>query len=589
MSLLSFVRGVLIGAVGLLVLVVSPATGHPLSPSPSLSQDTSDRDRRYAQQLFVRGMTEAYLEDYEEAISYFENALDLVPNEPSILMALADAQAQQENYTSALFYARQANDHGRSHPYYARRLAELQQEAGHKQEAVETYQTVLSNFPRDLKTHLALARLQADLEEPEAALEVYETLLEEQQQAAPKVYLEMLPLYRQVGDEEGLETTLESLIQLRVNDTLYRRLLGQLYTEQDRLDEAISLFESLLKEQPEDADVVSRLTLLYQQTDQDDEARLLLENMGSSDTTSAAHQVQKAESMYHNATTDPAAPDSGLVQTAIDLLEEALEQSPSHLEALDLLGTIHFEQGRYEEAVRPLTRALDEDPRSEERWWRAAAALLNSNTLEEAAEVAEEGLLLFPGHHRLARTAAFARLRLHEDEAALEHFQNALDLQGDDPSLDRDRAALYAGIGVAHGRQGNTQQSHEAYEQALDIHPHQPMALQNYAYSLAEHDRDLDRALSLAQRLVERNPTNPSYLDTLGWVYLQRDDLQKAKTYFEEALETGNAPAIVYQHVGDVHEALGNEASAQQYWNEALERAPNPDALRHNLGVEVNN
>ncbi len=572
------------------MLVVPPAKGLDRSPSPRVlaSPDTSDRDERYARQLFIRGMTEAYLEDYEEAISHFENALDLVPEEPSVLMALADAHAQQDNYTSALFYARQAQTHGHSHPHYARRLAELQQEAGHKQEAVETYRTVLSKYPRSLKAHLGLARLQADLEAPEAALEVYESLLEKQGQATPRVYLEMLPLYQQVEDQEGLEKTLKSLIQFRVNDALYRRLLGQLYTEQDRLEEAIDLFESLLEEQPNDMDAVSRLSVLYQKTGQADEAQLLMKNMGTTDTTSVSHQVREAESIYHNATSDPTAPDSALVQTAIDLLERALERSPTRVDALDLLGTIYYEQGDPDEAAELLTRAIDENPRSKERWTRAAAALLETKRPEEAAEVAEEGLLLFPGHHRLARTAAFARLRLYENDAALAHFQDALDLLSERASMDRERAVLYAGMGLAHDRAGRPQKAEKAYEQALDLHPQQPMALRNYAYSLADRGMKLDRALELAQQAVENNPTNPSYLDTLGWVYFQRDNLQKAKTYLEKAIQTGEASAIVYQHIGDVHDALGNEASAQQYWDEALDRAPNPDALRKKAGVEPN-
>lgn len=571
---------------------LAEATSAPLHIDTSIRSltsriDTSDKARQYARSLFVRGMTSASLENYEEAISSFENALDFLPQEPAILLALADAHAQQDNYTSALFYARQAHQTNRSHPYYTRRLAELQQEAGHSRDAIETYRQLLARFPNDLDAHLALARLYKELEDPETALETYESLLERHERPSPSVYLEMLPLYRQVDNQERIEETLKTLIEFRVDDTFYRRLLGQLYTEQDRLGEAIELFESLLNERPEDVDLLSRLTLLYQQTGQAEEAQMLTTEIEASDSSSADHLVAKARSIYHNATSDSTAPEPGLIQSSIDLLQNALDQSPTSVNALDLLGTIYDERGRYADAARVLDRALDEDARSQDRWRRAAHAHLNADHPEKAAKVAEEGLLLFPGQYQLAQTAAVARLRLQDNESALDHFDTALDLLSENRSTDRQRARLHTGRGLALARLGRLQASDEAYEQALDLHSDQPAALNNYAYSLATRGERLDRALALAERAVERVPDNPSYLDTLGWVYFQRGNPEKAKTYLQKALDTDAAPAIVYQHYGDVQDALGNDASARTYRQQALDRASAPDTVQKTLDLEL--
>lgn len=566
----------------LLVLLIGSILGSPAVALQQPRTDTTDITHLRARKLFVQGMTQAYLEDYDEAVVHFEKALDLSPETPAILMALAEAEIERDNVTSALYYARQARDRATGTSYYHRKLAELLQQAGRQKEAIATYRGLLDAFPDHRQARLALARLQAKFEKPEAALRTYETLINSSKRPPQaQVYAEMLDLYRQVGNPDGQERVLKVLIDLRENELRYRRLLGRLYLEQERYAEALPHFEILLQEAPTSPQLLSRMKTLYERTNQPEKASTLWQKFKPKNV-SPDQLVTRARSLYNSASPSDDSPDSNTVRTAIDLLQKVLSKDSSQVDALDLLGTIRYEAGAYVEAARLLDRATESDPRAPKRWEKAASAHLNANHHQRAASVAEEGLLLFPGRPNLLYTLAFARLGQHENAAARTRFQAALD-KADGNFSKQKRAALHAGLGLTQDRIGNHKQADRAYETALDLDANQPRALRYYARSLAQRKTRLDYALTLAQRAVDNAPSDPEALATLGWVQFQRGSIAKAKSIFERALNSGTVSATVYERAGDLYQALDDDTRARRYWQEALDRAPNRDSLQKKL------
>ncbi len=564
--------GSLLGLVAGLVLagaLLSRATAQP-APSPDLSDQK-------AQKLFVQGLTQSYLEDYEEAISLFESALEVSPQQPAILSALSEAEAGRNNVTSAIYYARQARTNAPDEPYYYHTLADLLRVADQPAEAMDVYRSLLSRFPNDRDARLALARLQKESGAPREALRTYETLLETTEHPQPQAYAEMLALYHEVGNEEGLERTLKALIDLRRNTSRYRELLGQLYTQQDRYNDAIPLFEALLQERPSNPRLLSRLKMLYTETGKSQKAQTV--GATASTTTAPSQLVARARSFYNQASSS----DTATVQSAVELLQRALKTAPTQVEALDLLGTIYFEQGRYEAAAPLFQRAINENPRDPSRWRYAATAHLRADSLRQAATMAEEGRLLFPGRYDLTRIEAFSRLRLGEVETALSRFQEARSQMDSSTVSAAERAEFHAGRGHAHQRLGHVQKAHAAYELALRLDAQAPMALRQYPYSLAQQSDRLDRALELAQLAVDVLGATPETLDHLGWVYFKRENYSEAEAVYEKALASGTVSAQLYEHFGDVQHALGNESRAQAYWKKALDRAPDRGSVRQKL------
>lgn len=63
------------------------------------------------------------------------------------------------------------------------------------------------------------------------------------------------------------------------------------------------------------------------------------------------------------------------------------------------------------------------------------------------------------------------------------------------------------------------------YERILEYDPYNLMVLNNYAYHLATHKGDLQKAEKMSAITIQEEPQNPVYLDTYGWIlHLQGQD-----------------------------------------------------------------
>jgi tetratricopeptide (TPR) repeat protein len=552
--------------------VLSPAHAQP-------RPDTADISSIQARQAFVRGMTQAYLEDYEEAVTRFEQALDAAPRNPAILSALADAEFHRENVSTAIFYARQAREQAPDRPYYHLELARLLQHADQFREATAVYRQLLDRFPGHLPARRALAQLRTEQARPRAALRQYEALVDSSRRPELDARRAMLDLYREVGNEEGLERTLEALTRLRPETPRYRRRLGDLYIEQGRYQEAIALLEPMLQRTPRDPRLLSQLQMLYTETGQSKRADTLGRSVR---TTSASPDqlVDRARMLYsHEGTRDPGTGDS-----VIELLQSVLERAPDHPGALDLLGTIRYEDGQYAAAAPLLRRAVNANPRSPDRWRRAVSSHLHIDSVRQAATLAEEARLLFPGRPDLLCLAAEAHLRLGHSERARNRFRTALAQTDTTTTPPAERTRLYIGLGTAWQQLGRLDSARVAYEDALQLTPSSTSAQLHLARVLADQATQLDRGLRLARRAVRADSAAPAAFGTLGWVHTVGGEYDRAADAFEHALERGPAPYWVYERFGDLHHTLGNDARARQYWKQALDRAARPPAsLRRKL------
>jgi tetratricopeptide (TPR) repeat protein len=94
--------------------------------------------------------------------------------------------------------------------------------------------------------------------------------------------------------------------------------------------------------------------------------------------------------------------------------------------------------------------------------------------------------------------------------------------------------------------------------------------LNNYAYSLAERGTQLERALLFARKAVETQPDNPSYLDTIGWIYYRLGQFAEAERYVKQAISKGEVSAVVYEHLGDIYFRMNQKDLAMEHWQMAL-------------------
>ncbi len=85
---------------------------------------------------------------------------------------------------------------------------------------------------------------------------------------------------------------------------------------------------------------------------------------------------------------------------------------------------------------------------------------------------------------------------------------------------------------------------------------------------------DLNRALELMEKQHEKNPSGLIY-GTLGYLYVEKGDAEKALAYNQQALEYDDQDPIVLDNMGQTYyRLLGDKKTAKQYFESALKLKP---------------
>jgi tetratricopeptide (TPR) repeat protein len=80
----------------------------------------------------------------------------------------------------------------------------------------------------------------------------------------------------------------------------------------------------------------------------------------------------------------------------------------------------------------------------------------------------------------------------------------------------------------------------------------------------------LDEAVTLIQRALKVDPDNPSFLDSLGWAYVQQGKLDLADAPLTAAAGKLPTNSVIQDHLGDLRQKQNRHADAIAAWQKAL-------------------
>ena len=126
-------------------------------------------------------------------------------------------------------------------------------------------------------------------------------------------------------------------------------------------------------------------------------------------------------------------------------------------------------------------------------------------------------------------------------------------------------------LATAQQMAGDHNAAEATLREILKESPGNPIALNNLGYFLLERGEKLDEALKMIKGAYEVDPTNPSYLDSLGWAHFKLGDLTEAEKYLKAAEKIDPMSATLQEHLGDLHKRLGKMSLAAEYWSRSLD------------------
>jgi tetratricopeptide (TPR) repeat protein len=125
---------------------------------------------------------------------------------------------------------------------------------------------------------------------------------------------------------------------------------------------------------------------------------------------------------------------------------------------------------------------------------------------------------------------------------------------------------------------GQPRKAIDLYKKARERLPDSWEVENDLAFMLAQYsdsDKDIDYALTIAEKLNAKHVNSYSIKDTLGWIWFKKKDYGKATRYLKEALILNTDDPSIKYHLGMTEYNMGNVETAKRLLTEAYKSSQN--------------
>ena len=435
-------------------------------------------------------------------------------------------------------------------------------EAGRIKESVETFSTIVADNPGNL-TAVELLREALDAAEGDAAATAIESLVQAVYANPDNTSLVNLlaRVYARAGrDDEALRLYTSAVERLMPSDRaaasdIQVELADMLQGNGDVQASAAAYERALEVRGLADARTLSpderifsmrvleKLITLYKTQGDDRAVRREIDR---------ARRLFGPEDLFADRQLISYYRETGKRAEALEAVKAAKLRAPDDIGFVRLEATLLTEAGRVDEAVAGI-RKLNE---------KGQDVSGSANTVTIGSQDEYSNLLFISHLYTVANRPKEAA------DAANEAFKLA---RGNE----RKQIAQLT-LATAQNRAGDFAAAEATLRGVLAESPGNPIALNNLGYFLIQRGERMEEARSMIEEAVRIDPTNPSYLDSLGWAHFKLGNLGDAERYLKEAAKFDPSSATIQEHLGDVYHAQARADLAKSAWERALKLTADP-------------
>jgi tetratricopeptide (TPR) repeat protein len=551
----------------LLLCVIVGLSGCRAGEQTSVKGDSTTvaGNREIALQHYIEGSIYDQKGEYAKAILEYQDALRYDDN-PAIYYAISKDYSILGKHSLAARMGEEAVKREPTNKTYRENLAEIYLNAFDVEKAISQYEEIVRLDSTSLQAWYNLARLY-QMRKPLRALELYADILH---RFGPTwdVYSQMVPLYMSMGKIDEGASALKEMLEMDPSNYELRRTLADAYLRAGKKDEALAVYNELLERDPNDIEVRAAVVHVRLLQERYEEATRQLESIFQSDSLTVETQLRFGQ--YFASFLQR---DSAVAPYAYDIFGKIQRNYPNDWRPYWFLGIIASVMKDDSAAMSNLEQVTRIAPTNPDGWLFLASMFVERGNALRASQILLEAVKSLPDEPRLHSLLGHAYQQMKKPEEALQSFERALELNPKHVPTMSNTALLYDEL-------KRYEDADRLYEEALKLEPDNHLILNNYGYSLADRNLQLERALDMAREAVRQQPENSSYLDTIGWVYFRLGEYVEAERHIRRAVENGDASPIVLEHLGDVYSKMGQKEKAVEYWQKALERDTSNESLR---------
>ena len=547
-------------------------------PAVVLAQSslTPEQQRKY-DYFFLEAMRLKEKKDYASAFGLLQHCLDIHPNAASALyevsqyyMFLRQVPQGQEALEKAVASAP-------DNYWYSQGLASLYQQQNELDKAITLLEQMAVRFPGKQDPLFNLLDLYGRQEKYD---EVISTLnrLEKHMGKNEQLSMEKFRIYLQMKDDKKAFQEIESLVQEYPMDMRYQVILGDVYLQNGKKQEAYDVYQKVLAAEPDNPMAIFSMASYYKQTGQEGLYQQQLDTLLLNKKVTPDTKVNVMRQMIVE--NEQADKDSTQI---IALFDRIMKQEQDDPQIPMLYAQYLLSKNMEAESVPVLEQVVDLDPTNKAARMMLVGTAVRKEYYKQIIKVCEPGIEATPDALEFYYYLAIAYNQAEQPDSVVSICKRALEHTTAD-SKKEVVSDFYSILGDMYHTQKQMKEAYAAYDSALVYNPSNIGALNNYAYYLSVERRDLDKAEEMSYKTVKAEPNNATYLDTYAWILFEKGNYAEARIYIDNAMKSDDEKSdVIVEHCGDIYYMTGDVDGALSYWKKALEMGSESKTLKQKI------
>ncbi len=536
-----------------------------------------EQQRKYGY-FFLEAMRMKEKNEYDAAFGLLQHCLDINSNASSALYEISQYYMFLRQVPQGQAALEQAVAYAPDNFWYSQGLVGLYQQQNELDKAVTLLEKMVTRFPLKQEPLFNLLDIYSRQEKYN---DVISTLnrLEKRLGKNEQLSMEKFRIYLQMKDDKKAFQEIESLVQEYPMDMRYQVILGDVYLQNGRKQEAYDAYQKVLAVEPDNPMALFSMASYYEQTGQKELYQqqldtLLLNKKVASDTKISVMRQVIVENEQSSAK------DSTQV---IALFDRMMEQDMDDPQIPMLYSQYLLSKNMEQEAVPVLEQVVNLDPANKAARLMLVSAAMKKEDHKQIIKVCEPGIEATPDALELYYYLAIAYHQAEQTDSVLSVCSRALEHVTADTRKEV-ISDFYSIMGDVYHTKQQMAEAYAAYDSSLVYNPSNIGALNNYAYYLSVERRDLDKAEEMSYKTVKAEPNNSTYLDTYAWILFEKGNYAEARIYIDNALKNdGEKSDVIVEHCGDIYFMTGDVEGALKYWKKALEMGSESKTLKRKI------
>lgn len=545
-------------------------------PSGLNSKTTTEIDAASFNYFYVEALKQKLMGNAGDALKYLEQCVKINPGSDAAYYQMSQIVIANGDVKKGKIFMLKALSLDEHNIWYLNILGGLYYQEKNIDSAIIYYEKAVKYFPEKENLLLTLGNLYSESKKYDKAASIFDSFDSKYGVNEMSTISAVRNLIAE-GNYDKAETKIMTLLKEFPDEILYNGLLADIYRGKGDNKNALEVYDKMLKRNPDNGQIQLAICDFFINEKDYDGLFTILNNVVLNNKIEVQDKISLMARIIE-------LPDLNKYNDKMMVILMVFEATYTKNDIVPLLRPdFLIRQNKTGEAAERLKEIISENNDNYYAWEKLLVIYLQIRDFNGLFKMGEECATRFNRSFPAKLLYANGALELGKYSIALEELKKAEILATDNKESLIQVLTMRADV---YYRIKDYLKAFETFEAAIKADDQDLTVINNYAYYLAEQNRNLKEAEQMAKRVIEKEKDNTTYLDTYGWVLYKRGKLVEAAKVMESIISRGDkTDAVWYEHYGYILKKQNRCSEAIKNWNIAFKI----DSTKTELLKEIEN